>query len=103
MVGGVVSTPDGTRYPALSVVLYCVAAENPVSKEVNKRFTVSNLAPPQCDVVDSAGIMIFPGVAGFSALPAEIAGLNYKAVGPRLEAFGFDAALASGHAEAPGC
>ena len=71
----------------LRTVLQCVVEDNPVSKAVNKVFTLSKLDPPVGDVVDADGVMLFPGLSNFSIAPPGIAKLTEKEVANYLEVF----------------
>ena len=67
--------------------------DNPVSKAVNKVFTLARLEPPLNDIVDVHGVMIFPSLASFSMAPPGIAKLTQEEVSGYLEAFGFASAV----------
>ena len=91
--GGVVSAKSGGKYPALSTILMCgEATETVMSKIVNKTFASTKWRPPECDVVDAKGVMLFPAAAGFELYPAAMNVLTIRELRERLGHFGFTTA-----------
>ena len=60
---------------------------------MNKVFTQPKLVPPEADIVDAHGVMLFPGVASFSMTPMRISKLTHIEVISYLEAFGFPSVM----------
>ena len=61
-----------------------------MSKVVNQSFASTKWGPPAVDVVDDAGVMLFPAAAGFELAPAAVAALlGLVELRERLGRFGF--------------
>ena len=87
---GLVTSTEGLKYPSFASIRMCVEAEeNTMTEVANQNFAVSKWSPPDADILDSSGVMLFPAAAKFDILPGAISKLNVEELKLRLEAFGF--------------
>ena len=60
-----------------------------MTKVVNQNFSVAKWSPPNADIIDEDGVMLFPAADRFEILPSGISRLCADKVKTQLESFGF--------------